>query len=110
MGPSIESLRYALEALLSSEPWSTDPGVLPIPWRAPVEIDSGTKLSFGFMDFDGVVRPHPPIMRALEMIKKALQASGHEVRTSAFYPSLKETRQLTVGRLSLGRGRHMRRQ
>ena len=66
-------------ALLSSEPWLTDPGVLPIPWRKPFEIDSGMKLSFGFMDFDGVVRPHPPITRALNMVKDALQATGHEV-------------------------------
>jgi amidase len=86
MGPSIKSLRYGLESLVSSEPWLTDPGVLPIPWRAPIEIDSGTKLSFGFMDFDGVVRPHPPIKRALEMVKQALQCLGHEVRISACAP------------------------
>ncbi len=78
IGPSVAALRYGLEALLSSEPWLTDPGVLAIPWRTPLDADSGTKLSFGFVDFDGVVRPHPPITRALTMVKDALQALGHE--------------------------------
>lgn len=69
-----------MEALLSSEPWLTDPGVLPIPWRKSLEVDSSVqKLSFAFMDFDGVVRPHPPIARALNMVKDALRANGHEV-------------------------------
>ncbi len=79
LGPSVASLRYGMEALLSSEPWLTDPGVLPIPWRTPSGVDSGVKLSFGFTDFDGVVRPHPPIARALTMVKDALEALGHEV-------------------------------
>jgi amidase len=78
LGPSIASLRYVFEAILFSKPWLTDPGVLPIPWRKPTDIES-SKLSFGFMDFDGVVKPHPPIIRALAMVKDALEASGHEV-------------------------------
>ncbi|KAK0732059.1 amidase signature domain-containing protein [Lasiosphaeris hirsuta] len=79
LGPSIASLRYTMEALLFSEPWLTDPAVLPIPWRKSLEADCVGKLSFAFMDFDGVVRPHPPITRALNMVKDALQAAGHEV-------------------------------
>lgn len=77
-----------MEALLSSEPWLTDPGVLPIPWRKSLEIHSSVqKLSFAFMDFDGVVRPHPPIARALNMVKDALRATGHEVcRHSTTFP------------------------
>jgi len=82
LGPSVTTLRYVFEALVSSEPWLTDPSVLPIPWRQPKRY---SKLSFGFMDFDGVVVPHPPILRALRMTREALQAAGHEVRTFPYH-------------------------
>lgn len=28
---------------------------------------------------DGIVKPHPAVMRALEETKKALEAAGHQV-------------------------------
>jgi amidase len=76
LGPSIETLQYVLKAIMSGEPWLSDPSVLPLPWREP---SLPTKLAFGFLDFDGVVKPHPPIFRALDMAKNALEAAGHEV-------------------------------
>ncbi|KAL1842570.1 hypothetical protein VTJ49DRAFT_4853 [Mycothermus thermophilus] len=90
LSPDIASLRYAMEALLSNEPWLKDPTLLPIPWRSPSDVESGMKLSFGFMDFDGVVRPHPPITRALHLAKNALMAMGHEVVIPWKGPSLAE--------------------
>ncbi|KAI1334275.1 amidase signature domain-containing protein [Xylariaceae sp. FL0016] len=79
MGSSVASISYLFRSLLSSRPWDTDPGVIPMPWEAQEHIDNGARLSFGFMDFDGVVKPHPPIQRALDMAKEALQAAGHEI-------------------------------
>ncbi|KAI0717519.1 general amidase [Cerioporus squamosus] len=39
----------------------------------------GAKLCFAIMWDNGVVKPHPPLKRALEMTKKALEAAGHRV-------------------------------
>ena len=64
---------------MSSEPWHYDPHVAPLPWRHDREMSANTKLSFGFIDFDGFVNPHPPVLRGLEMVAKALRANGHEL-------------------------------
>lgn len=48
----------------------------PVPWRtlgAPLG-----KLAVGILKWDGVVMPHPPILRALEHTKRALEKAGHE--------------------------------
>ena len=81
MGHSVETLRLVFKALLSTEPWLYDPYVLPVPWRE-YSVDQGpgkTRLAFGFIKDDGVVTPHPPIARALEIIQKAMLAAGHQV-------------------------------
>jgi len=58
LGASVASPRHVFKAILSSEPWLTDPGVLPIPWRDPSDVET-TRLSFASMDLDGAVMPHP---------------------------------------------------
>lgn len=72
-----------LRALQLAEPWKHDPDVLPVSrWRhfegvGPVV--NKRPLSFGIMEDDGVVMPHPPITRAVRMVKEALEAKGHKV-------------------------------
>ncbi|KAF5006865.1 hypothetical protein FDECE_6777 [Fusarium decemcellulare] len=49
----------------------------PVPWRqlnAPER-----KLTIGIMKWDGVVMPHPPVLRALEHTRQTLEKAGHEV-------------------------------
>ncbi|KAJ3541208.1 hypothetical protein NM208_g4713 [Fusarium decemcellulare] len=49
----------------------------PVPWRM---VDTPErKLTFGVMKWDGVVMPHPPVLRALEHTKQTLEKAGHEV-------------------------------
>jgi len=81
IGSSVASLKYFFRSLLSAKPWLYDPDVAPLPWRQPYDIGRHARLSFGFMEFDGRVKPHPPISRALQLVSDALQASGHEVCT-----------------------------
>lgn len=54
----------------------TDPNVVPIPWR---DITLPEKLCFGILVDDGVVKPLPPVQRALADTRKALEAAGHTV-------------------------------
>ncbi|PVH87638.1 amidase [Cadophora sp. DSE1049] len=81
LGPSISTLRLVFKSILSTKPWLHDPDCLAIPFRQDEEIDVRTppKLSFGLFEADGVVTPHPPISRALQVAAKALKAQGHKI-------------------------------
>ncbi len=104
IGSSVASLEYLLRSLLSTQPWTFDPDVLPLPWRKLTDIDHNTRLSFGFMEFDGIVKPHLPISRALNIVADALRASGHEVWQP---PSILIT-VLTIERFFSGNHRRIR--
>ena len=81
LGPSIAALRNMFKALVSSEPWLRDPEVLPLPYEAEAEYNhqDTPKLAFGVLESDGMVTPHPPILRAVREVAKALEAEGHKV-------------------------------
>lgn len=81
---SVPSLRLAVKALLSQEPWNHDPNVNEIPWRE--EHDSFINeqkvkggLVFGIARQDSNVTPWPPIKRALETTIEKIQKAGHKV-------------------------------
>ncbi|KAK3934289.1 amidase signature domain-containing protein [Diplogelasinospora grovesii] len=85
MGHSIQTLRLVLKSLLSTEPWLYDPYIVPLPWRDAEEVvDKDTrgeeiKPAIGFMENDGVVTPHPPVRRALCIVKEALRKAGYQL-------------------------------
>ncbi|KXX74804.1 Acetamidase [Madurella mycetomatis] len=83
MGHSVATLKLVFQSLLSTEPWLHDPYTLPISWRPEKEYDAETepdcKPAFGFMPNDGIVTPHPPISRAMDIVHKALEESGYQV-------------------------------
>ena len=81
IGPSVETLRLVFESILSAKPWLRDPYVLPLSWNVKEEnrITQTTKLNLGYMEHDYIVAPHPPIRRALRMVKAALEDQGHKV-------------------------------
>jgi len=78
MSTSLISLRLIQIALLSTKPWISDAEVIPMPWRFEYENIEET-LCFGFLSCDDFVLPHPPILRALRMIEKAIKRRGHNV-------------------------------
>ena len=45
--------------------------------RCLAEHGEGGRMCFAIMWDNGVVRPHPPVRRAMELTKKALEAAGH---------------------------------
>ncbi|KAM3462416.1 Acetamidase [Beauveria bassiana D1-5] len=79
MGPSIRTLRLVFKSLMETRPWEHDSSVLPIPWRSDQELSPDAILSFGFMESDGIVAPHPPIARALEIAYSAVKNKGHQL-------------------------------
>lgn len=95
LGTSLDALEILLKSILSTMPWQCDPAVVPIPFRqeimdsymARVDPQGHAKstvqaLKIGVLWSDGVVGPHPPILRGLHIVHDALKRSGHKVLSS----------------------------
>ncbi|KAF5594934.1 aconitate hydratase 1 [Fusarium pseudocircinatum] len=79
-GPICHSIQdiELLTRVTNAHPYNRfDVTSVPVPWRA-INSPEG-KLKIGLMEWDGVVMPHPPILRGLEHSKQLLIATGHEV-------------------------------
>ncbi|RDB26908.1 Acetamidase [Hypsizygus marmoreus] len=83
MANSMSGVKTFTKAIIDAKPWTRDPLVLRKEWSeggyALEDHGGGTGLCFGMMWDNGVVRPHPPLLRAMEMTKKALEAAGQKV-------------------------------
>lgn len=81
---SVEDMRLFIKSVLAQEPWKYDSKVVPMPWRQNEEDAlksklSSSKLTLGFYNCDGVVMPHPPILRGIETVVSTLKDAGHKV-------------------------------
>lgn len=72
----INSLEFYCKLIVDKEPWLYDPKMVEIPWRS---VDLPQKMTFALLDDDKWVRPTPPILRGMKLVKDALLAAGHEV-------------------------------
>lgn len=80
---SARDLELLIRAVQGKKPWLEDPSLIPIPLEIP-DI-SQKKLRVGIMTHDGVVLPHPPVLRALKLAKEKLGAS-EEVEVVEYAP------------------------
>lgn len=68
LGPlstSIEGIRMFFKTVIAAKPWVNDPALVPLPWREDDNFFPNGKLKVAVMWHDGIVKPHPPIYRAL---------------------------------------------
>ncbi|OJT12867.1 Acetamidase [Trametes pubescens] len=86
LGPmtnSLEGVKIFTKAIIDARPWRKDPLAVRKEWSvreyALGDHGEGGKMCFAVMWDDGLVKPHPPLVRAMEVAKKALQAAGHTV-------------------------------
>lgn len=87
LGPiasSLAGIKLFVEAIASQKPWIKDPLAVRKPWNEDEYklIDHGNgqePLCFAILWDDGKIVPHPPVLRALEVTKKALLSAGHHV-------------------------------
>ncbi|OCH96192.1 general amidase [Obba rivulosa] len=81
MSASLSGIKVFMQAILSRQPWRKDPNTIRAPWDqdayALKEHGNGQKLCFGILWNDGIMIPQPPIRRALEEVKRALEQAGH---------------------------------
>lgn len=81
LSASLSGVTTYTRSVLEQEPWRYCPNTIPKPWsQNDYQLKAhggGKKLCFGIMWDEGTIKPHPPILRALEITKKALEAAGH---------------------------------
>ncbi|KAJ9662313.1 hypothetical protein H2198_001447 [Neophaeococcomyces mojaviensis] len=84
MSTSLAGLNVFMKAIIEQKPWLSDPSMLPIKWNTTesyLRHEHGQKkVKIAIMWNDGVVKPHPPITRALkEVADKLKRLSGVSV-------------------------------
>ncbi|CAK5269907.1 unnamed protein product, partial [Mycena citricolor] len=83
MANSLSGVKVFTKALLDAQPWLKDPLVVRKPWsESEYRLEGhgdGQQLCFAIMWDNGVVKPHPPLHRAMGIVKRALEAAGHRV-------------------------------
>ncbi|KAK1238875.1 hypothetical protein MKX08_005936 [Trichoderma sp. CBMAI-0020] len=81
MSVNLEGLEMFMRVMAAAEPWRLEPAIIPLSWRAVGIAPSREKpLRLGILWHDEVVKPHPPIMRALkEFVNKVSDIPHVEV-------------------------------
>ena len=71
LSTSLEGIKIFMRTIIEVKPWLREPSLLPFEWN-PVEpksfIANGKKLKIGVLWSDDVVKPHPPVIRALKEV------------------------------------------
>ena len=94
---SLEGCVAFMRGVLGGRPWELDPKAVAMPFNeaaykledlqlragsdAPVEkyVKGQTQLCFAILWDDGLIHPHPPLVRAMKETKEKLEKAGHKV-------------------------------
>lgn len=71
-----DAMELFMQVILAREPWRLDPSIDARPW-VPFKFSKPLKIAVQW--WDGVVRPHPPMTRALKEVSEACRKAGMEV-------------------------------
>jgi len=77
MSTSLYGLKVFVQTLIAAKPWLVEPSLLPFEWKDQSQLwkKGGKKLKVAVIWDDGVVKPHPPILRGLKEVVDKLKAS-----------------------------------
>ncbi|MCJ1295451.1 hypothetical protein MMC34_007014 [Xylographa carneopallida] len=73
LSTSLEGVKLFMKTILDAKPWLQEPALMPMPWNASFHISSTKPLKIAILWHDNVVKPHPPITRALRSIVSRLE-------------------------------------
>lgn len=76
LSTSLEGCRLFTKTIIDAKPWLKEPSMLPFPWKEE-DAFKGKKLKVAVIWDDGVVKPHPPITRALKQVADKLKAKSN---------------------------------
>jgi amidase len=83
LSTSLDGVKAFMKTIIDAKPWLLQPSLLPFPWKEESlldKVDGKTKLRVAVLRDDGVVKPHPPVIRALDGLTEALKGmEGVEV-------------------------------
>jgi amidase len=71
-----DSLELFMSIVIASKPWRLDPAIRFQPW-VPYNFNRPLKIAVQW--WDGVVKPHPPMIRALREVSEACRLAGMHV-------------------------------
>jgi amidase len=72
LSTSLEGCKLFIKTIIDAKPWYREPALLPFPWKED-DFFKGKKLKVAVLWDDGVVKPHPPVTRALKQIVEKLK-------------------------------------
>ena len=77
MSTSLDGVKLFMKSVIDQEPWKVNMDLVPLPWTASNQIAPSpkSKIKVAVMFDDGIVRPHPPILRALNEIADKLKST-----------------------------------
>jgi amidase len=75
LSTSLEGIKLFIKTLVDAKPWYKEPSLLPFPWKVE-DAFQGKKLKIAVLWDDGVVKPHPPVTRALKEVVEKLKLTG----------------------------------
>ncbi|KAF4459919.1 amidase signature enzyme [Fusarium albosuccineum] len=76
LSPTLSGIELFMKTYLDTRPWIKENYLVPLPWR---DVELPNRLKIGIMCSDGIVKPHPPILRALSMVVKSLKSADFKV-------------------------------
>lgn len=78
LSTSLDGVKLFMKSILEQKPWTVEPSLIPIPWKTESLLRSDSigrkKLRIGVLADDGVVKPHPPILRGIDAIADKLRS------------------------------------
>ncbi|KAF1976413.1 amidase [Bimuria novae-zelandiae CBS 107.79] len=80
-GPLAHTMRdieFFFKVVSDQKPWELDPDVVPGSWNT-LSSAVGKQLRIGVVRRDGVIEPHPPILRLLDEVAGKIRKTGIEV-------------------------------
>jgi amidase len=75
LSTSLAGITLFMKTLADAKPWLSEPVLIPLPWNSSFKISLHQPLKIGVLWHDGVVKPHPPITRALRSVVSRLKAT-----------------------------------
>lgn len=80
LSTSLEGMELFMRTIISAKPWLKEPSLIPFHWRQNEDYLGRTasgarKLKIGVLHDDGIVRPHPPVLRAIQELESRLRGT-----------------------------------
>ncbi|KAL7629764.1 hypothetical protein AAE478_001287 [Parahypoxylon ruwenzoriense] len=75
LSTSLEGLRLFAQTVVGRKPWLRQPSLVALDWRDSAQYFPDRKLRIGVIRHDGIVRPHPPILRKIDELVRKLEKS-----------------------------------